>query len=51
MSNHLASLNDTKTIYSLEDAMQMWEADYVPKYNEYIQAKRDAEKAKERRGR
>lgn len=34
--NHLATLNELKTIYTLEDAMYMYEAWVVPKYNEYM---------------
>ena len=30
-----ATLNELKTVYSLEDAFLMWEAVIVPKYNEY----------------
>lgn len=43
VSYRLATLHELKTVYSLEDAMQMWEAHYVPKYNEYMERKRIAE--------
>lgn len=47
ISNHLATMHELKTIYSLQDVMEMWEADYVPKYNEYMQSKAEAERARE----
>lgn len=31
-----ATLNELRTIYSLEDALQIWEAIIIPKYNEYV---------------
>jgi len=45
VANHLATLRELKTIYSLQDAMEMWEADYVPKYNEYMQSVKEKERA------
>jgi hypothetical protein len=30
-----ASLIELRTVYSLEDAFIIWEADIVPKYNEW----------------
>lgn len=44
--NKLATLNELKTIYSVEDAMYMYEAYSVPKYNEYLQTKQMVNKAK-----
>lgn len=35
IANRLASLNDLRTIYSLEDAMDIYEAFIIPKYNEW----------------
>jgi len=34
-----ASLNELRTIYSLEDAFLMWEVIAVTKYNDYLAAK------------
>lgn len=31
-----ATLHELRTIYSLEDALNIWEACVVPRYNEYI---------------
>lgn len=31
-----ASLNELKTVYSLEDALNIWEACIVARYNEFI---------------
>jgi hypothetical protein len=31
-----ATLNELRTVYSLEDAMLIWEAEIIPKYNEYL---------------
>ena len=45
VANHLATLHELKSIYSLQDAMEMWEADYVPKYNEYMQSVREKDRA------
>ena len=36
MSSRMATLNELKTIYSLEDAMDMYEAYIIPKYNEWV---------------
>lgn len=47
IANHLATMHELKTVYSLQDVMEMYEADYVPKYNEYMQSKSEAEKARE----
>ena len=35
IAGRLATLHELKTIYSFEDAFLMWEADFVPKFNEY----------------
>ena len=35
ISSGKATLNELRTVYSLEDAFLIWEADIVPKYNEY----------------
>ena len=35
-----ATLHELRTIYTLEDAFIMWESVIIPKYNEYIAAKR-----------
>lgn len=40
MSAKLATLNELRTIYSLEDAMDMFEAYIIPKFNEWKEAKR-----------
>ena len=42
-------MQELRTIYSLQDAMEMWEADYVPKLNENVRARRAAEKAERER--
>ena len=36
----MATLNELKTIYSLEDAMDMYEAYIIPKFNEWKEMKR-----------
>jgi hypothetical protein len=35
VANRIATLIELKTIYSLEDAMDMYEAYIIPKYNEW----------------
>lgn len=35
VANRLATLNELRTIYSLEDAMDMYEAYIIPKFNEW----------------
>lgn len=35
VANRMATLNELKTIYSLEDAMDMYEAFIIPRYNEW----------------
>jgi len=40
VAHRLASLRELKTVYSLEDAMDMYEAHIIPRYNEWKQLKR-----------
>lgn len=40
ISSGKATLHELRTIYTLEDAFMIWEADIVPKYNEYMASKR-----------
>lgn len=49
MSQRLATLHELKTCYSLQDAMLMWEAHYVPKANEAREMKRKQEEIENRR--
>lgn len=35
VSNRMATLAELKTIYTLEDAMDMYEAFIIPRYNEW----------------
>lgn len=44
ISSHMATLNELKTIYSLEDAMDMYEAYIIPKYNEWKAMKQAEQK-------
>lgn len=44
ISNRLATLSELRTIYSLEDALNIYEALAIPKYNEW----REMEAAKRR---
>jgi hypothetical protein len=39
-----ATLHELRTIYCLEDAMMMWEAIAVPRYNEYLAIKHSQKK-------
>lgn len=39
IANGMATLNELRTIYSLEDAMDMYEAYIIPKFNEWKRAK------------
>lgn len=39
IANGLATLNELRTIYSLEDAFDMYEAYIIPKFNEWKQIK------------
>lgn len=39
VANGLATLNELRTIYSLEDAMDMYEAYIIPRFNEWKQIK------------
>lgn len=38
VGNRIATLHELKTIYSLEDAMDMYEAFIIPKFNEWKSA-------------
>jgi len=49
VSQRLATLHELKTFYSLEDAMLMWEAHYVPKANEVRELNRQKEARENRR--
>lgn len=42
--NGRATLNELRTIYSLEDLYRLWEIDYVPMYNAWYEAERRKEK-------
>lgn len=42
--NGRATLNELRTIYSLEDLYRLWEIDYVPMYNEWYEGERRKEK-------
>ena len=44
IANRMATLNELKTIYSLEDAMDMYEAYIIPKYNEWKAMKQAEQK-------
>lgn len=35
IANRIATLHELKTIYSMEDAMDMYEAFVIPKFNEW----------------
>ena len=35
IASEKATLQELKTVYSLEDAMIIWESDIIPKFNEY----------------
>ena len=49
IANHLATLEELRTVYSLRDAMELWEADYIPKLNENVRARRAAARAEQER--
>lgn len=40
ISQKVATLHELKTVYSYEDAIYMYEAIMVPKYNEWLSAER-----------
>lgn len=40
VANRIATLHELKTVYSLEDAMDMYEAYIIPKFNEWKEMKR-----------
>lgn len=44
VANRIATLNELKTIYSLEEAMDMYEAYIIPKYNEWKSMKQAEQK-------
>ena len=44
--NGRATLQEMRTIYSLEDLYRLWELDYVPMYNAWYAAERQKEKAR-----
>lgn len=44
--NHLATLHELKTVYTLEDAMIMYESWAIPKYNEYMANKQALKKVR-----
>lgn len=46
--HQLATLNELKTVYSVEDAMYMYEAYFIPEYNRYLQDKQTMSKAKKK---
>ena len=44
ISQHIATLHELKTVYSYEDAIYMYEALMVPKYNEWMAIERSKAK-------
>lgn len=46
IAQHVCSLHELRTIYSFADAMYMYEAIMVPKYNEWRDMKAQEAKAK-----
>lgn len=46
ISNRLATLNELRTIYSLEDALNIYEAFIIPKYNEWREMEMAKSKAR-----
>ena len=44
ISNRIASLQELRTIYDLRDAMDMYEAYIVPRYNEWAEAQDKSKK-------
>lgn len=44
-----ATLLELRTVYDLEDGYLIHEADYVPKFNAYLDAKRQRDKAERAR--
>jgi hypothetical protein len=43
IAHRLATLRELKTVYSLQDAMEAWEAHYVPEYNKVMASRRAKE--------
>lgn len=39
-----ATLNELRTIYHLEDLYRLWEIDYVPLYNGWLEGERQKER-------
>lgn len=46
VANRIATLNELRTIYSMEDAMDMYEAFIIPKYNEWREIQAAQNKAR-----
>lgn len=46
ISQKVATLNELRTVYSLDDCMYMYEAVMVPRYNEWREMKAQENKAK-----
>lgn len=46
VANRIATLNELKTVYSMEDAMDMYEAFIIPKFNEWREVEKMKNKAK-----
>lgn len=45
IAQKVATLNELRTVYSFADAMYMYEAVMIPKYNEWREAKAQQNKA------
>ncbi|MBO6031931.1 MAG: hypothetical protein J6Q22_10860 [Prevotella sp.] len=39
-----ATLNELRTIYHLQDLYSLWEIDYIPLYNQWIEGERQKER-------
>ena len=46
ISQKVATLNELRTVYSFEDAMYMYEAVMIPKYNEWRETKAQENRVK-----
>lgn len=42
----MATLQELRTIYTLEDALDMYEAYIIPKYNEWIESREISKRTK-----
>lgn len=42
--NGRATLHELRTIYHLQDLYRLWEIDYVPLYNQWVEGEREREK-------